>query len=76
MKLEKEISDKTNLEFRARRIVEKLALALQASIMLRNLPNEISEAFCASRLTNERGFVFGNLSSIFDFKKMFARTNF
>ena len=45
MKLEKEFSDKTNLEFRARSIVEKLALALQASILLKNLPNEISENF-------------------------------
>jgi putative acyl-CoA dehydrogenase len=75
MNLEKEFSDGPNLEFRARRIVEKLALALQASILLKSLPNEISENFCASRLTAKRGFVFGDLADQFDFKKIFERTN-
>ena len=73
-KLEKELSDKSNLEFRARRIVEKLALALQASILLKNLPNEIGENFCASRLSEESGYVFGDLPHLFDFKKIFERT--
>lgn len=72
--LEKELSDQTNLEFRARRIVGKLALALQSSILIKSLPNEISGNFCASRLSDDRGFVFGNLKNPFDFKKIFERT--
>lgn len=72
--LEREFTDQTNLEFRARRIVEKLALALQASILLKNAPNEIAENFCSARLTDEQGMVFGNLRKPFETKTLFERT--
>jgi putative acyl-CoA dehydrogenase len=47
-------------ELQARRIVEDLALALQASLLVRNSPPEVSEAFCAGRL-GEGGRAFGTL---------------
>jgi putative acyl-CoA dehydrogenase len=72
--LEREFLDKTNIEFRARRIVEKLALALQASILLKNMPTEISEKFCASRLLDQNGFVFGNLTDSSNLNAIFDRT--
>ena len=37
-------------EFEARRVVSDLAVALQASLLVRNAPAAVSDAFCASRL--------------------------
>ena len=37
-------------QFGARRTVEDLGLALQASLLVRHAPAEVSDAFCASRL--------------------------
>ena len=44
-----------------RRIVEQLAVALQASLLLRHAPNQVSEAFCATRLAGDYGMVLGTL---------------
>lgn len=47
-------------EWGARRMVERLALVLQASILVRSLPNEISDAFCGARLA-DRSLTYGNV---------------
>ena len=47
-------------EWSARRIVEDMALALQASLLLRHAPPAVSDAFCAGRLA-ARGLAFGDL---------------
>jgi putative acyl-CoA dehydrogenase len=47
-------------QLEARRIVEDLALALQASLLVRNAPAEVADAFCAGRL-GEGGRAFGTL---------------
>jgi putative acyl-CoA dehydrogenase len=49
----------------ARRVVEDLAVALQASLLVRNAPPEVSDAFCAGRL-GEGGRAFGTLPSSVD----------
>ena len=54
----------------ARRFVERLALALQASLMLRDAPEETANAFVASRLTNAGGYAFGTLPAKVDAKKI------
>ena len=43
-------------------MIERLALMLQASILLSSAHPEIAEAFCRSRLTGEHGLAFGTLS--------------
>jgi putative acyl-CoA dehydrogenase len=48
-------------EFEARRIVEAVAIALQASLMERHALPETADAFCASRLEHGGGRVFGTL---------------
>ena len=48
-------------EFGARRAAEGLALALEASLMLRYSPPPIADAFCASRLDGDWGRAFGTL---------------
>jgi putative acyl-CoA dehydrogenase len=51
-------------EVRARRLVEELALALQASLLIRSTPSVssgVAGAFCASRLAGDAGRAFGTL---------------
>jgi putative acyl-CoA dehydrogenase len=45
----------------ARRAIEDLALAFQASLLVRNAPPEVADAFCAGRLGEARGRAFGTL---------------
>jgi putative acyl-CoA dehydrogenase len=47
-------------QWSARRTVEDMALALQASVLLRHAPPAVSDAFCAGRLQG-RGLAFGDL---------------
>ena len=54
--------DIETLEFRSRYVIERLALMLQASLLLSSAHPEIAEAFCRSRLTGEHGLAFGTLS--------------
>jgi len=60
-RLEREFSDRADLESRARRLVELAATALQASLMLRHADARAAGAFCASRLGGDWGHVFGTL---------------
>ena len=52
-------------ECEARRVVEDLALALQASLLVRNAPAGVADAFCAGRL-GEGGRAFGTLPASVD----------
>jgi putative acyl-CoA dehydrogenase len=45
----------------ARRLVERMAVVLQASLVLRYSPPEVADAFCASRLDGDHGHAFGTL---------------
>lgn len=47
----------------ARRLVERLALALQGSLVVRFSPPAVADAFCASRLALDGGRAFGTLPS-------------
>jgi putative acyl-CoA dehydrogenase len=59
--LEAELADADQLERRARRLVEHLALCLQASLLVRHAPVEIADAFCAARLGGGGGRAYGTL---------------
>ena len=48
-------------QFVARRLVEELALALQASLLVRHAPPAVADAFCAARLSGDSGRVYGTL---------------
>ena len=48
-------------QFSARRIVEDLAVALQASLLVRAAPPAVADAFCAARLDGGGGRVYGTL---------------
>jgi putative acyl-CoA dehydrogenase len=53
-------------DFSARDLTEKLALALQASLMIRHSSSAMAEAFIASRLTGQHGNAFGTLPASAD----------
>jgi putative acyl-CoA dehydrogenase len=50
----------------ARRAVEDLAVAFQASLLARTAPQAVADAFCAGRLGDVRGRVFGTLPAGID----------
>jgi putative acyl-CoA dehydrogenase len=55
------LADGSLVETRARRIVERLALSLQAALLIRSAPPPVAEAFCAARLGGDAGLAFGTL---------------
>ncbi|MEV8093343.1 acyl-CoA dehydrogenase family protein [Kitasatospora sp. NPDC085879] len=59
--LRKQLGDLTDLEFRTRRLVESMALALQGSLLVRYGDPAVADAFCASRLGGDHGAAFGTL---------------
>ncbi len=59
--LETELADTSSIEVRARRLVERMALVLQASLLVRSAPPYVADAFCASRLGGDWGYAFGTL---------------
>ena len=56
------LDDRATLEVRARRVVERMALMLQAALLLRAGNDTVAEAFCASRLGGQHGAAFGTLA--------------
>jgi putative acyl-CoA dehydrogenase len=71
--LRTQLAKTEDLEVRARRLVERLALALQASLLVRHAPAEVADAFCASRLAGDGGRAFGTLPPGTDFKAILER---
>ena len=59
--LEAELGDTADIEVRARRVVEHMALVLQGSLLVRFAPDFVADAFCASRLGGDWGHAFGTL---------------
>jgi putative acyl-CoA dehydrogenase len=60
-------------QFAARRLVEELAVTLQASLLVRHSPPAVADAFCASRLGGEGGRVYGTLPVGVDTEAIIAR---
>jgi putative acyl-CoA dehydrogenase len=61
--LEAQLADTSDIEVRARRLVEHMALVLQGSLLVRFAPAAVADAFCASRLGGDWGHAFGTLPS-------------
>ncbi|UGS34572.1 acyl-CoA dehydrogenase family protein [Capillimicrobium parvum] len=64
--LKAEFADPAELEARARRVVERMALALQGSLLVRHSPPEVADAFCATRLAGDGGLAYGTLPAGLD----------
>ncbi|MBA2765046.1 MAG: acyl-CoA dehydrogenase family protein [Thermoleophilaceae bacterium] len=57
----------------ARRVVEELGVALQGSLLVRNAPAAVSDAFCASRLGGRAGRAYGTLEQGVDAETIIER---
>ncbi|MEU6868307.1 acyl-CoA dehydrogenase family protein [Streptomyces sp. NPDC046876] len=68
-----ELADLSGIEARARRVAERMALLLQASLLVRWAPPEVADAFCAARLGGDRGAAFGTLPHTLDLAALVER---
>ncbi|MFG2648419.1 acyl-CoA dehydrogenase family protein [Streptomyces sp. NPDC048436] len=68
-----ELADLDGIEARARRVVERMALVLQGSLLVRYAPPEVADAFCASRLGGDWGSAFGTLPHSLDLATVVER---
>ncbi|MFH9013369.1 acyl-CoA dehydrogenase family protein [Streptomyces sp. NPDC017943] len=68
-----ELADLDGVEGRARRLVERLALVLQGSLLVRFAPPQVADAFCASRLGGDGGAAFGTLPHTLDLASVVDR---
>ncbi|CAL9401619.1 acyl-CoA dehydrogenase family protein [Streptomyces sp. enrichment culture] len=68
-----ELSDLEGVEARARRLVERLALVLQGSLLVRYAPPAVADAFCAGRLGGDAGAAFGTLPHTLDLASVVER---
>jgi putative acyl-CoA dehydrogenase len=59
--LRAELADPADFEYRARGLVERMALALQAALLVRDAPGFVTDAFCRSRLDSAGGHLYGAL---------------
>ena len=57
----------------ARRIVGRMAVALEAALLVKHAPPAVADAFCASRLENEAGGAFGTLPAGIDTRPIVER---
>ncbi|MDQ3740548.1 MAG: acyl-CoA dehydrogenase family protein, partial [Actinomycetota bacterium] len=71
--LKDEFADPATLETRARLVVERLALALQGSLLVRHAPPAVADAFVASRLAGDGGLAYGTLPASTDFRTIIER---
>jgi putative acyl-CoA dehydrogenase len=66
------LHDERATEAGARLLVEKMALALQASVLLR-ADSPIADVFCVSRLQGQHGLAFGTLPATGEFAAIIRR---
>ncbi|CAF0792622.1 unnamed protein product [Adineta ricciae] len=66
----------TMLERHARTLATQLALCFQGALLVRRLPQSVSDAFCASRLGPDRGSIFGDLPMNIDTDALLKRLPF
>ncbi len=71
--LRKELSDTGDLQSRARRVVERMAMLLQASLLLRRSTPAVADAFIASRVDGDGGFAYGTLPAGLDLASVLER---
>ena len=65
--------DVSDVDYRARDLVDCLAVALQASLLVRHAPGFVSDAFCRSRLEQQGHHNYGSLPRGVDVAAIIAR---
>ena len=71
--LQREFADHADLEYRARHVVDGMALAIQAALLVQHAPAAVADAFCASRLDEGGARNYGTLPRGVDCAAIIAR---
>jgi putative acyl-CoA dehydrogenase len=71
--LARRLDNPVRLELVARRVVEMMAFALQASLLLRYSIAAVADAFCATRLDGDWGRAFGTMPQGVDTRTIIER---
>ena len=71
--LQSAFTDLSELEYRARDLVGRMALAVQAALLVQHAPSVVSDAFCASRLSGGSHHHYGTLPRGVDCAALMAR---
>ncbi|PPQ34060.1 isovaleryl-CoA dehydrogenase [Rhodopila globiformis] len=68
-----DMRETSDFEERARDLVDRLAVGLQASVLVRHAPAFVSDAYCASRIGQRGAHQFGALPKTVDFGAIIER---
>ena len=71
--LQRAFTDLSDLEYRARDVVGRMALAVQAALLVQHAPSVVADAFCASRLSGDSHHHYGTLPRGVDCAALIAR---
>jgi putative acyl-CoA dehydrogenase len=71
--LRRVLSDPEDAEGRARTIVERMALTLQGSLLVRHGHPAVADVYCSSRLSDDWGRTFGTLPTRLDVRSVVER---
>ena len=71
--LQRAFTDLSELEYRARDLVGRMALAVQAALLVQHAPSLVADAFCASRLSGGSHHHYGTLPRGVDCAALMAR---
>ena len=67
------MGNQDQLTFQARDLVDRLAVSLQASLLIRNAPAAVADAYCASRIDSQGIHNIGALPRGVDAKAIVER---
>ena len=71
--LKTSFGDRSDIEYRARDLVDRMALAIQAALLVQHAPPAVADAFCASRLASGGHRNYGTLPRGADCAAIIAR---
>lgn len=71
--LQTDLANPADQQLRARNLVDRMALALQGSLLVRHSVPAVADAFCAGRLQSSGGLNLGTLPAGVDFRAIIQR---
>jgi putative acyl-CoA dehydrogenase len=72
-RLKTELRDSADIEYRARALVDRMATALQAALLVQHAPTWLADAFCRSRLDGDGHHQYGALPPDVEFGRIIER---
>ncbi|TAL83251.1 MAG: DNA alkylation response protein [Rhodanobacter sp.] len=72
-RLRKDLGDPVEAQYRSRDLVDRLALAMQASLLIRNGNAAVADAFCSGRLQSRDSLSYGALPKGIDCRPIIER---